>query len=209
MADARPLYVAPPVPVLQYASGPGGTTDTGMWMDGDTLVVRNGYTLPARCVKCNAPVGTMVTRKYYWHHPGYYFLILAHILIYAVVAMVVRKSGTVRIGLCDDHRVRRRNGLLIAWLCGLGGIMVLIGGIVACASTNGKPWAIIPIVVGFISMVAGLVIGSIQARILKAKKIDDQFLWLSGACLDFLQADGVQAMPTVGMVSPAIPPPLR
>jgi hypothetical protein len=210
MSNDRPLYVAPPAPVLPYASGPAANNETNLWVEGDTLVVRNGTTLPPRCVKCNAPVTSApLTKKFWWHHPGYYLLILLHIIIYAVVAMIVRKSGTVRIGLCETHRLRRRNNILIAWSLSLLGLMLLIIGIAAHANSNGDSVLAILIGLGPLTAIVGLIWGIVGARILRPKKIDDHFLWLAGASLDFLQGEGMAAMPTVRPTVAQIPPQAR
>ena len=36
------------------------------------------------------------------------------LLIYLIVAMVLRKTATIEVGLCDEHRAKRRRSILIA-----------------------------------------------------------------------------------------------
>src|SRR5436309_2493776 len=74
-----------------------------IWRSGPLLVMSQGARLPDRCVKCNAPAnGQRLTRKLYWHSPYLYLLILLNLLIYALVAIFVRKKARVEIGLCDS-----------------------------------------------------------------------------------------------------------
>ena len=85
-----------PVAVLPYASpaAAGGYYPDGAWREGNVLIVRKNVALPPRCVKCGAPAeGPLMKRTYYWHDPILYILILAGILIYAIVALIVRKAG--------------------------------------------------------------------------------------------------------------------
>jgi hypothetical protein len=78
---------APSAATLAGGPAPGGTGHVGR--EGRHLVLVPGTPLPPRCVKCNAPAALPSRlRTVYWHHWGYYFIILLNILVYAVVALV-------------------------------------------------------------------------------------------------------------------------
>ena len=47
-----------------------------------------------------------------WHHPALYLIVLAGVLIYVIVALIVRKTARVNIPLCPAHRAKRRNIIL-------------------------------------------------------------------------------------------------
>jgi hypothetical protein len=93
------------------------------WRSGQILMTRHGAVLPARCVKCNADVQESLKRaRFYWHPPAWFALVLLNVFIYLVVAMIVRRHADVNLGLCTDHRQRRRRGILV----GMSGILLSV-----------------------------------------------------------------------------------
>jgi hypothetical protein len=105
------------------------------------IYVAVGGDLPLRCVKCNAPAKLPAkTRTFYWHASGWYLLILLNLIIYAVVASIVRKKIRLSPGLCVEHSKRRnvlRYGSLsvfaLALLSGIGAIGQDLGLVAACS----------------------------------------------------------------------------
>src|SRR5262249_48368291 len=80
--------------------------------------------LPPQCIKCGAPAnGKPLVKTFYWHHPALYLVILAGVLIYAIVAIVVRKSIKVAVPLCAEHAKRRSIAVTLAWVLPLVGIV--------------------------------------------------------------------------------------
>ena len=76
------------------------------WRDGRQLVVRPGCTLPDRCIKCNEPAEhPLQSRRFYWHHPALYLLVLVDLLIYLVVAVIVVRRSTRRLAGNTPSRV--------------------------------------------------------------------------------------------------------
>src|SRR5579862_1250440 len=143
MSQPPPL----PPPVIPYASGVQfAQAAANVWREGNKLVVPRAWALPARCVKCNAPADPRYTldKTLYWHHPLIYLLILPGVLIYAIVAIILRKSARVQIGLCTFHGHRRRMRILIGWLMALFGIGLIIASIALSSnpfiSRNGLEW---------------------------------------------------------------------
>jgi hypothetical protein len=164
-------YVLPPPPSV-------GLPGTGIWRDGKTLVVSKDAVLPDRCVKCNAYTQGRLKRKLSWHHWAIYLLILLSLLIYAIVAMVIRKRATVDLGLCDEHKAKRRTFIWITLLMILGGVG---GFFLAIAAEDGTPAFI-----GFLLLITGIVFGVITTRVTYPSKIDDRFVWLRGLSADYL-----------------------
>ena len=174
----------PPIPaqVLPYATpfaAPVVYEQEAAWRDGKVLVVRKGAVLPPTCIKCNASVwdGRSMRRQVYWHHPALYLLIFAGILVYALVALIIRKNGVLFVSLCPAHRQRRLMMMSIAWALGLGGLFSVIFGAV-----NDLPWLMLA---GLVMFIAGIVVG-LFTQLLRPKRIDNHFMWLGGCSAEFL-----------------------
>lgn len=151
-----------------------------LWRSGRVLVMGQGATLPDRCVKCNAPAhGQRLARKLYWHNPYLYLLILASILIYAIVAIIVRKKARVEIGICDSHRSQRRLAIGLGWLLGLGGLVLFIVGV-------SNDWHVGIDLLCLAAFIVGMVLGFAKGPVVSAKRIDPQFVWIKGVCPAYL-----------------------
>ena len=164
-------YVLPPPPSV-------GMPGPGIWRDKSTLVMSKDALLPERCVKCNAFTNGRLKRKFAWHHPAIYILLLAAWLVYLIVAMVVRKRATIEVGLCEEHRAKRRTYILITLALVLLG---LAGFVLAIAANDGTP-----ALLGFLLLLTALVFGIIATRVTYPSKIDDRFVWLKGVNSDYL-----------------------
>ena len=179
---------AAPVPAQKLLPS---TKSEGIWRDGDLLVVHRNATLPDICVKSNELASKRIHRKFYWHSPILFLLILLHLLIYAVVALLVRKKHELDIPVSDETASKRTNGILFGWLIGGLGIAMLIGGIVFLANSQRGDallgvYAVI-MLGGFIVMLIGLVVGSRYANILIPKKMNQHATWFKGAGADFVR----------------------
>ena len=163
--------------VLPYAS-PHGYTDSA-WREGNVLIVRKDTVLPDRCFKCNAPAeGQPLKKRLAWHHPALFLLIVfPGLLIYAIVALIVQKKGTVYIGLCGAHRRRRVFLISIAWALVLGSIVLFV--------LSGQYELGVLALAGIIMFLAGLIM-AVAIQLTTAKRIDDHFVWLRGAGSAFL-----------------------
>lgn len=158
-----------------------GHAEGSAWRKGKQVVVPVGRDLPCRCIKCNAPVaGVVKQRKVYWHHPGVYALILINIILYALVALVVRKTVKIRPALCALHARKRRNGILLCWAFLLSGIAGLVGSAMLEGNMVLLTLAIILIIVA--------IIYSVLLRLLVARKIDDQYAYLAGCSEAYLSS---------------------
>jgi hypothetical protein len=142
------------------------------------LVMHKQGVLPDRCVKCNAPAnGLRLKRKLSWHHPALYLVILAGLLFYVIIALIVRKTAKIEIGICERHRSRRRMGIAIAWL------MVPLGFASFFLANQHRVW---PIFAGFALLLLSLIVGVVVSNIVSPKKIDDYYVWLKKVHPDFL-----------------------
>ncbi len=146
------------------------------------LIVHKLAILPDRCVKTNQPTQERLKRSLYWHHPALYFLILFNLLIYAIVAMIVRKSAKYSIPLSAEYKSKRLRNMLIAWLTVIAGICCLILGIALADSY--EPAALLIIFFPLL-LLTGALIGIYGCRVVYAKKIDEHFVWMGGVCDEF------------------------
>lgn len=163
------------------------------WRDGKGVVLRPGGTLPPRCVKCNEPAAQpMQPRKVYWHHWAWYLLVFVNIVIYAVVALIIRRKADVTYGVCARHRMRRRMFICI----GVGGVVL---GALAIA---------VDPAVGMIVALAALVAGLFGSRLAYPTRITKEEVRLAGcneAFLDSLERPAaVAAKPSLPRAAPTL-----
>ena len=165
-------------PQQPYFPPPAHNLNT-IWRNDSLLVMTKEALLPNRCVKCNAPADEQLKRKLTWHHPALYLLIFASILIYAVVAMIVRKTATVNVGLCEEHLSSRRRNLLITWALGLGAVVSFV----AAGFLEDGTFLLL----GFTLIMSCAIYGVVTLRVVAPNKIDNYFVWLKGVDANYLQ----------------------
>jgi len=162
--------------------------------------------LPPLCIKCGAPgQGKPVERTYYWHHPALYLLIFVGLLIYVIVAVVVRKGIKVRASLCAQHAQRRSIGVTLAWVLPLIGIADAF--ILPQLNVDGGVVALITIAL----IMSGLVIWAVVGSPIRPKSIDQYSGTFSGFCETFLQ-QFPETAPQVSsgeLQGPPPPPPVQ
>lgn len=180
MNDEFNPYAAPKA---EIGMGPREVGVSGFWRDGSTLVLSKDAALPDRCLKCNEPAdGWALRRTLSWHPPGYYLIVLFNLLIYIIVAMIVRKTAKLQLPLCAAHRRGRVRAIAIAWLIGLAGIGVMIGGAALSSSFQGSTSDYITFggfLTGLVMIVGALILGSSKGQVVSARKIDKYYVWLN------------------------------
>ncbi len=160
-----------------------GLDEEGAWRSGRLLVMTRHAALPARCMKCNLPTeGVTLRRKLSWHPWYFYMLIFINLLIYLVIALIVRKTATVNLPICPRHRSQRRRSIAIGWLLGLGSIGVFL----TTLAIGGNE--LVALGLCLIVLITGLVIGVAGTQFAVARKIDKQFIWLKNVNPNFLAA---------------------
>ena len=164
---APPSLQADGEPALGTSLGYGG----GLRREGDLVVIPvAGAAFPPRCVMCNEPAVSRLKRRLFWHPQGYYALIFIGWLVYAIVAMIVRKSARFEVGLCQQHVERRRNGMLIGWI---GSIACLI----AAIASGVAEYPLLAVLFG-LGCLGSIIAGAVMVRVVTAKRIDKQYAWL-------------------------------
>lgn len=133
-------------------------------------------------MKCGAPAnGKPVTKNFSWHHPGFYLLILVGLLVYVVVALVVRKTMKLEVFLCLHHAQRRSTAVMLAWVFPVVGIADAF--ILPRFNVEGGVVALITVVL----VLAGLVIWAVVSNPIRPKFIDQYRGEFSGVCECFLE----------------------
>ena len=99
---------------FQAASLPQPTQNVpAIWRSNSALIMSKRALLPKRCVKCNAPARQTLKRNLRWHHPAIYISILGSLLLYVVLSLVLSKSATIHVGLCENHLAARKRDIII------------------------------------------------------------------------------------------------
>ncbi len=178
--SAVPEYGLPPGAYALPRSPFGGTSaeEGGVWRDGTILIMQKTARLPDYCIKCGvAANGSHLTRNLSWHHPALYLLIFAGLLIYAIVALIVRKSARIDISMCHDHIRKHRNTVAVGWLIFLAGVAFIV---FAIANQSGGS------ALFGSALVLASAIYSTFVKVVTVKKIDDHYVWLKGIDESFL-----------------------
>ena len=161
-------YVMPPPPSFG-----------GVWRDHATLVMTKDASLPDYCVKCDAPAGGFrLRRRFSWHEPLLYLLVLVGWLVYFIVAIIVRKQATVYLGLCQEHHQRRRNWIAAGWALFAFTFLLMF-----VAFANYYPGIGLLSLLGIFGSLVWLIIAT---RVVNVKKIDDRYVWLTGVNANYL-----------------------
>ncbi len=166
---------------LQEGLNPAGFQ---IWRSGKKLVMNREAELPDRCVKCNAPAnGFRLKRNLIWHPPLIFLTILISILVYAVIAIIVRKRATVFVGLCPQHRTARRRAQWIAAGMFLLSLAMTIGG--SFAADAGY---VMVGVLGVFGLLITLLYAIARTRTVWAARIDETHVWVKGVGAEYLAA---------------------
>jgi hypothetical protein len=150
--------------------------------NGKILIVPRGAAFPPNCVKCGALAEQPWRKKFYWHNPWLYLMVIfPGLLIYAIVALVVRKNIELAVPLCDVHHADRKRFILIGTVLLLACIPV---GIFVETETHFFDGS--GVLVGFLMFISGCIfLGRMNA--LRPKKIDEAGAEFTGAGDDFLK----------------------
>jgi hypothetical protein len=155
--------------------------DTDCKRDGKVLIVPIGSDLPERCIICNEPAQDPIKKtKLYWHSPWLYLLFLINILVYAIAALIARKTIKVSPGLCVAHTLKRKKRLRLIFILSL--ISVGIG--VCFVKAGEESGAIIAFVMALVILIPAIFV----ARKLYPKKITKEYAYLGGCKEPFLDS---------------------
>ena len=104
----------------------------GAWRNGDQLIASNRAILLPVCVKCGRPAdGDRLKKSFSWHPRWVFVFVLIALLIYIIVALIMRKTISLDLPLCAAHRARYRTLRITAAVLILGSIGEIIAGLAA------------------------------------------------------------------------------
>jgi hypothetical protein len=167
------------VPPQSGASAPFA----GLWRQGNQLVMHKLAPLPDICLKSNQPATRRLKRKLSWHHPAVYLAILAHLLIYVIVALVIRKTATIHIPLTEEWFAIRRRRMLFSWGAILLSMMLFA---VSVSVIDREAWAPLVLIVSLLLFLAAAIYGLLSCRLVWPKRMTDDYIWLKGVHQEFL-----------------------
>ena len=129
-----------------------------MWRDGNSLVMSPETQFPDRCIRCNAPAENFRLKCQVQYAPSDRF-VLSH------------TRATFMVGLCPEHRKRRKIFLIIGWSIGLGvfGLMLLL--------SRGF---------GFFLLIPVIVLSRITGGFVSVRKMKGGVVWVRGVGKPFL-----------------------
>lgn len=140
---------------------------------------RKGDDFPSRCVKCGAETDLRVTKSFAWA-PGWVlaFLLLG-LIPYLIALLILRKTMTVTLPVCGDHRGHWRNRSLFAMLGLLFWVVYAIGLAIAWADLDRD----VSFVAGMFLLFGGLgwlLVAAIYCTSgIQPKRITDDFIELA------------------------------
>ena len=149
-----------------------------IWRSKSVLVMAKKAPLPQRCIKCNAPTRHTLKRNLRWHHPALYLLIFGGVLLYFILSLVLSKSATIHIGLCETHAATRKRDMLIT--CVL--VLLSFGSFYLAAAADEMTF----LFVGVFILLGAIIYGIVRARMVAPHRIDDHYVWLAGVDDDYL-----------------------
>lgn len=155
----------------------------GFWRKGRLLVMEKHARFPDRCVKSNVPTSRRLTRNLSWHHPAIFLSILAGLLIYVVLALVLRQTARISIGLSDDWFAKRYRAIIVAWIVVLTSFAMIAIGIAGFEQNDFYP---LFMTAGIFVFFGGAIYGLIASRMVAPARINATHVWLKGVCPEFL-----------------------
>ncbi len=191
-APIRPVSPVPPVPEIDPYAAPQsdatarvatsdlaalGMPPAAIWRSDRLVVMRRNATLPDRCIRCNATADRRVRRNLRWGNP--WLIVLVGPIVYLVIALVVRESIELDVPLCGAHARRRHRNIWLAWSVVLAGV---------AAAFVAVRWAIELGLPALLLVIAGSMAVAFAARLLVARRIDAEWLWLRHASPAFLDS---------------------
>lgn len=149
-----------------------------IWRSKSVLVMTKQTELPDRCVKCNAPAPLKLKRNLRWHHPALYILIIVGFLFYFIIAMVLSKTATIHVGLCETHAASRKRDMFITWML----VLLSFASFVLAVAIEDLSF----LFVGLMLFLGAVIYGTVKTRVVTPKRIDDHYVWLNGVNANYL-----------------------
>jgi hypothetical protein len=163
--------------------GVGPSRESGIWRDGNQLVMTRDAELPYVCIKTNRPADVWLPRTVSWYPKWTLVLLPLGLLVWLIVAGVLRRQATIRVGLCESRRVGRVWTIVLAW----GGVVLSLGLLILGAILEKRqPEAVWLIPVGIVLFFGSAIVGATLPTIVSAAYLTEDHIWLKGVHPDYL-----------------------
>lgn len=150
-----------------------------IWRSKSALVMAKRAPLPKRCIKCNAPAPHTLKRHLRWHHPALYLVVFAGPLLYLILSLVLSKSATIHVGLCETHAATRKRDMLITFVL----VLLSFGCFFLAAAADDMTF----VFVGIFILLGAIIYGIARARVVSPQRIDDHYVWVAGVDDNYLE----------------------
>lgn len=155
-------------------------------MGGNRLVLHKQAVLPQRCIKTGAPAEVSLSRTLYWHHPALILLVIfPGLLVYAIVALIVRKSAKFQFPVTHRARNKLRLRLAIGIISLLSAFGAMIGGFVVAEQVGNESLGGVGVLLFFCLFINSIVFFFLS-RLVVPTKITDQFAVVKGISPEYL-----------------------
>lgn len=155
--------------------------EVGLFRKGSYLVLHKKAVFPDRCIKSNEPTTLRLNRVLYWHSPWIYLIIFVNVLIFVIVAMLIRKKAQFQVPLANRFIQRRRNNIRIAWGLAFAGVTAFF-----CSPLLQPNQIILLVLLGILLIITAGLWGIYGCRVIYPKYIDDHYVTIAGICPEFL-----------------------
>ncbi len=156
---------------------------SSIYRNGGQLVMHKRAVLPDICVKTNIPTTRRLRRKMYWHSPLYYLLAPVALLLYVIVALIVRQTANISVPITDEVYRKRWKWIGIGWL---GSICSIVGTIAAAIEMERGSFMIIVFLFALVSIFVFAITGAMFSAIVSPAKITKNYVWIRGASPEYL-----------------------
>jgi hypothetical protein len=161
-----------------------GAFETGIWRDGNQLVMTADAQLPFVCIKTNQPADVWLPRKLSWCPRWVLLLLFLNPIVFVIVTALLNKQAKIEVGLCEECRAKRIRTLILVWISALLGLALFIGSLISLDHPNGP--APVFMLCGILILLVSALVGDSLPRIVQADRITEDFLWLKGVHPDYL-----------------------
>ena len=163
--------------------GVGHSRESGIWRDANQMVMTRDAELPYVCIKTNRPADVWLPRTVSWYPKWTLVLVPLGLLVFVIVAGLLRRQTTIRVGLCESRRVGRVWALVLAW----GGIVLGLGLLLLGAVLEERqPEAAYLMPLGVVLFFGSAIVGDTLPTIVSAAYITEDHIWLKGVHPDYL-----------------------
>lgn len=166
------FYAAPqsPAEFLHHQAG-------NMWRLGDLLIATKNTELPPICIKTGAPATVYKTRKLSWHSPWAYLGLLLGLIPFVIIASIITKRGSLRVGLSARAAATRSKWIAAGWI---GTVAIIAGMVVGSNAADDRDHIPMVVGLGIVLLLTWVIIASRKAALMTPKRISATHIFVKG-----------------------------